>query len=90
VRIAISTEGWEVAEPMQAAAAAYNVDPVEWMLTGGEDHALLATFPAGAAMPEGFTVIGEVGGIDEAAGESAGVLVDGLLSEAAGGHHHFG
>ena len=45
---------------MQAAAAAYNVDPREWMLTGGDDHALLATFPAGSALPEGFRVIGRV------------------------------
>ena len=48
VVIDLDTTGWEIPEPMQAAAAAYNVDPREWMLTGGEDHALLATFPAGA------------------------------------------
>ncbi|MGK0721197.1 thiamine-phosphate kinase [Leucobacter sp. W1478] len=35
---------------------------LEAMLTGGEDHGLLATFPAVAAteIPEGFRVIGEV------------------------------
>lgn len=32
----------------------------EAALTGGEDHALLATFPAGAALPEGFRAIGRV------------------------------
>ena len=72
----------EVPEPMQAAAAAYNVDPREWMLTGGDDHALLATFPAGARLPEGFLVIGEVG-----AGEPQ-VRVDGAVREP-GGHRHF-
>lgn len=30
------------------------------MLTGGEDHGLLATFPAGAQLPPGFEAIGEV------------------------------
>lgn len=30
------------------------------MLTGGEDHGLLATFPPGASLPEGFHRIGEV------------------------------
>ncbi|MGB3375443.1 MAG: thiamine-phosphate kinase, partial [Microbacterium sp.] len=41
-------------------------------LRGGEDHGLLATFPAGAVLPEGFFVIGTV--VDRAA---AGVLLDG-------------
>ena len=83
VVIEIDTAGWEVPEPMQAAAAAYNVDPREWMLTGGEDHALLATFPAGTALPEGFTVIGRV------VEGSPAVLVDGAVRED-GGHRHFG
>ncbi|MBO1901087.1 thiamine-phosphate kinase [Leucobacter weissii] len=34
--------------------------PLPAMLTGGEDHGLLATFPRDAALPEGFVVIGEV------------------------------
>ena len=81
--IEIDTTGWEIPEPMQAAAAAYNVDPREWMLTGGEDHALLATFPPGTALPIGFTAIGRV-----VEGEPA-VLVDGAVRED-GGHRHFG
>jgi thiamine-monophosphate kinase len=39
-------------------------------LTGGEDHALLATFPAGVALPGGFRPIGVVR-------DGAGMLVDG-------------
>ena len=68
---------------MQAAAAAYNVDPREWMLTGGDDHALLATFPAGTALPLGFDIIGRV-----VSGEPS-VSVDGAPREAEGGHRHF-
>ena len=34
--------------------------PVNAMLYGGEDHGLLATFPAEAILPTGFRVIGEV------------------------------
>jgi len=47
------------------AAALVAIDPVvgrraaDFVLAGGEDHALLATFPAGSA-PEGFRVIGTV------------------------------
>ena len=49
-------------------------------LTGGEDHSLLATFPADP--PEGFRAIGRV-----VAGE--GVLVDGVSFEARGGWDPF-
>lgn len=31
-----------------------------WVLTGGEDHALLACFPTGARLPEGFRPVGRV------------------------------
>ena len=85
VDIDIDTEGWEVPEPMQAAAAAYNVDAHEWMLTGGEDHALLATFPAGSPLPDGFRLTGTVRPAD---GEP-GVSVNGVRRHDAGGHRHF-
>ena len=51
------------------------------VLTGGEDHALVATLPAGAAVPPGCRVVGQV-----TAGEPA-VLVDGV--PATGGWSHF-
>jgi thiamine-monophosphate kinase len=35
-------------------------DPMDWVLFGGEDHSLLATFPADTEVPRGFKVIGEV------------------------------
>jgi thiamine-monophosphate kinase len=85
VDIAIDTSGWEVPEQMQAAASAYNVDAREWMLTGGEDHALLATFAAGTKLPKGFVRTGTVVAADGA----PGVTVDGLRREDAGGHRHF-
>ncbi|MET0779891.1 MAG: thiamine-phosphate kinase [Microbacterium sp.] len=40
-------------------ASALGADAID-ALTGGEDHALLATFPAGSAPPDGFRVIGHV------------------------------
>lgn len=84
VVLQIDSTGWEIPEPMQAAAAAYNTDPKTWMLTGGEDHALLATFPANAKLPDGFEAIGQVEEGD------AAVVVDGELRTDAGGHRHFG
>ena len=47
-------------------------------LTGGEAHALLATFPSGAALPGGFRVIGRVQAGD-------GLSVDGVPYDARGG-----
>jgi thiamine-monophosphate kinase len=62
--------------------AALGVDPLHWLLTGGEDHALVATFPG--EPPPGWTVIGSA-----AAGEPA-VLVDGRpYTEGAPGWSHF-
>lgn len=49
-------------------------------LSGGEDHGLLATFPPGVAIAEGFRVIGTV-----AARGPAPVLVDGRSPAGRGG-----
>lgn len=40
------------------AAAAVGADPWEWVLGGGEDHALAATFPG--ALPPGWRAVGRV------------------------------
>ena len=52
-------------------SAALGADP-RAALAGGEDHALLATFPPGVRLPEGFRAIGRVHALDEHA-----VTVDG-------------
>lgn len=49
-------------------------------LSGGEDHALLATFPATMALPEGFRPIGRV-----AVSSGAPLLVDGVEPTGRGG-----
>lgn len=41
-------------------AARLGTAPEAWLLTGGEDHGLLATFPAEARLPEGFRRLGTV------------------------------
>jgi thiamine-monophosphate kinase len=87
VRVCLEPPG-----PMQQVASALGEDPMAWVLTGGEDHALVATFPAGVALPQGWTAVGRV-----TAGES-GVLVGGEAAAAVArsvgaegtGHVHFG
>ncbi len=83
VGIAVRSDAFDVPAPMRDAGSALGVDPLQWVLAGGEDHAFAATFPAGTVLPEGWRVIGEV--VD---GE--GVLVDGAPWEGPGGHVHFG
>jgi len=82
VAIDVTSGSLDVPEPLQAVAAATGSDPVALVLGGGDDHALLATFPAGAALPDGWTVIGAV-----SAGE--GVTVDGAPYDGAAGWTHF-
>jgi thiamine-monophosphate kinase len=49
------------ADGLRAAAAALGgADWLEWVLAGGDDHALAATFPADVAAPPGWSVIGSV------------------------------
>jgi thiamine-monophosphate kinase len=62
-------------------AAALGPDP-RAALHGGEDHSLLATFPAGGTLPGGFRAIGVVRDAQDARGE---VLLDGRpLADPAG------
>ena len=71
VTIDVHTDLLEVAEPQKAVAAAIGGgDPLVFQLTGGDDHALAATFEP-EAVPPGWRVIGRV-----RAGDPE-VLVDG-------------
>lgn len=65
------------------AAVTFGVDPLRWALTGGEDHAFVATVARDADLPVGVRVIGDV-----ATGD--GVEVIGLdVSDWIAGHDHF-
>ncbi len=60
VSIDLAQDALEVAEPLRVVAVATGNDPYVMILTGGEDHALAATFPPRPTVPEGWTVIGAV------------------------------
>ncbi len=82
VLIDVRSAALEVPARLVDVAAALGVDPRHWMLTGGEDHALAATFPG--APPAGWTVVGAV-----REGEPA-VLVDGRpYTDGTPGWAHF-
>lgn len=81
VRIDLRAQLLDVPAKLREVGAALNVDPVVWVLTGGDDYALAATFPRASAAPDGWRVLGEVS-------EGQGVRVDGRRWPT-GGHEHF-
>jgi thiamine-monophosphate kinase len=87
VLVDLESEAIPVADKLQETSSAFNVDPLTWVLAGGDDHCLVATFPADAALPEMFGVIGRL----VAPGNGGpGVAVDGRMwSGQGGGHDHF-
>lgn len=56
--------------------------PLAWLLTGGEDHALAATFPPGTRLPASWQVIGQVR-------RGRGVTVNGQPFGGRPGWDHF-
>jgi thiamine-monophosphate kinase len=86
VAIDLRRDAFEVGEPLTAVGAAVGVDPITFVLGGGEDHALVATFPADAALPDGFTVVGTVA---EAGPDGPAVTVDGVAYDGPTGWSHF-
>jgi thiamine-monophosphate kinase len=83
VAVDVTRESFEIPDAMRDAAAALGVNPYSWILTGGDDHALAATFPPDADLPEEWRVIGRVR-------DGSGVTVDGKpYQDGPTGWDHF-
>jgi thiamine-monophosphate kinase len=82
VSIELRSDAIEVPAAMTDAAAALGVDPYQWVFAGGDDHALVATFPAATKLTREWRTIGRVR-------DGAGVTVDGRPFEGPGGWDHF-
>jgi len=82
VSIRLQSEAFHVPQEFQDTARALNADPLQWLLAGGDDHALAATFPPDVDLPMAWSVVGRV-----EAGE--GVLVDGAEWAGPGGWRTF-
>jgi thiamine-monophosphate kinase len=74
-----------LADALLPAAELLGMDAGGWVLGGGEDHGLLATFPPGSPLPDGFTAIGSV----QAPGskDGPGVTIAGRSAETGGWDH---
>ncbi|MCW2757575.1 MAG: thiamine-phosphate kinase [Nocardioidaceae bacterium] len=83
LRIDIDTAAFDLAEPLRAVGAALSVDPLQFVLGGGDDHPLVATFPPDVELPEGWIVIGRC-----RSGEPQ-VTVDGEEYDGPRGWDHF-
>lgn len=60
VGIDVRTDLLEVPRRLAEVGSALGIDPLRWVLTGGEDHALAATFPPSGGLPDGWRRIGLV------------------------------
>ncbi|SFP24495.1 thiamine-monophosphate kinase [Amycolatopsis arida] len=83
VGLDVLTDRLRVDQRLVEVGSALGADPLHWVLTGGEDHALAATFPSYADLPEGWYQIGTVLMPD------TGVTVDGRPYEGPAGWEHW-
>jgi len=82
VGIELDTAKLELPAKLRDVGSALGVDPMTWVLAGGDDHALAATFPGASPPPAPWRVIGRVA-------RGRGVVVDGSAYDAPGGWDHF-
>ncbi|MGL5824296.1 MAG: thiamine-phosphate kinase [Nocardioides sp.] len=62
VAIDVDAAAFDIPDPLQAVGSAVGVDPLHFVLGGGDDHGLLATFADPDSVPPRWQVIGSVHG----------------------------
>ncbi|CAM4020068.1 thiamine-phosphate kinase [Nocardia ninae] len=81
--VAIDLDSSALHDPaLEHLAARLDADAAQWILSGGEDHAFVGTWSAGAELPAGWVPIGRV-----SAGH--GVTVDGVPPAGSAGWESF-
>lgn len=87
VGIDVRTSALLVPPRLKEVASALGKSAMSWLLTGGDDHALVATFPPGNDLPAPWQQIGTV--TDPPSQGAAAVTVDGAEFEGDLGYQHF-
>lgn len=82
VSIDVDTSTFTVTDAVARVSAATGKPALGFILTGGEDHALVATFSPETTLPEGWYHVGSVS-------DGEGVTVDGQAWEGSAGWDHF-
>lgn len=85
VRLDLHSDAFDIPVQMADIAQAVGVDPLVWVLSGGEDHALVATFPPDVHLPSRWRVVGQV----HPPTPGPAVTVDATAWEGPGGWDHF-
>ena len=83
----LDPSAFEVPTRMAEIAASMGVDPMRWVLTGGDDHALVACFPPEVDPGPSWRAVGRVLAASPGGPE---VLLDGVVASGAAGWDHFG
>lgn len=89
VVVDLRRDAFPVDEPLQAVGAALGVDPLSFVLTGGDDHPVVGTFPSTSEVPDGWQVVGAVQPVGEHPDAGPAVTVDGSAYEGEQGFRHF-
>lgn len=82
VAIDLDSAAFVVPEAVTTVGEALGRDALSFVLTGGDDYALVATFSSASALPAGWTRIGRVS-------DGSGITVDGSAYDGDAGHQHF-
>lgn len=85
VAVDVETSLLEVPEAVRTVGAALGVDPLRFVVTGGDDYGLVATFAPGIELPDTWRRVGRV----LEGGEPGTVTVDGGAYPEPAGHQHF-
>ena len=82
VGVDIDPTAFTIAEAVLTVAEALQIDPLTFVLTGGDDYGLVATFPPSARVPDQWTIVGSVH-------DGSGVTVNGSVFDGSAGHQHW-
>ena len=82
VAIDLDSSAFVVPEAVSTVGEALGRNALDFVLTGGDSYALVATFSSETTLPEGWTRIGLVA-------DGSGVTVDGTEYDGPAGHQHF-
>ncbi|MET0448995.1 MAG: thiamine-phosphate kinase [Aeromicrobium sp.] len=82
VRIDLDSTAFEIPAAVSTVADALGRNALDFVLTGGDSYALVATFSSETTLPDGWTQIGLVS-------DGSGVTVDGEVYDGPEGHQHY-
>ena len=82
VAIDLDSSAFVVPEAVATVGEALGRRPLDFVLTGGDSYALVATFSSETELPSGWTRVGRVA-------DGVGVTVDGETYDGPEGHQHF-